>query len=30
MTLSLIPMLIVFTLLQKNVLEGVAAGAVKG
>lgn len=30
LTLSLIPMLIVFTLLQKNVLEGVAAGSVKG
>lgn len=30
LTLSLIPMLILFTLLQKNVLEGVAAGAVKG
>ena len=30
LTLSLIPMLIVFTLLQKNGLEGVAAGAVKG
>jgi len=30
LTLSLIPMLIVFTLLQKNVLEGISAGAVKG
>ena len=30
LTLSLIPMLVLFTLLQKNVLEGVAAGAVKG
>ncbi len=30
LTLSLIPMLIVFTLLQKNVLEGVSAGSVKG
>ena len=30
LTLSLIPILIVFTLLQKNVLEGISAGAVKG